>query len=127
MSEENNCLHNECQDKAIYRQAFDCAMDYLDGQRKRPVFPTSKSLLALNKLDEPHCRWDRPQPPDVLRLLHEIGSPATVAQGGGRYFGFVNGGVIPAALAARLLTDVWDQKRGAASHVAHRRQTGSGL
>ena len=108
MNEQNNCLHNECQDKAIYRQAFDCAMDYLDSQRKRPVFPTSKSLLALNKLDEP-----LPQGPsaaaDVLRLLHEIGSPATVAQGGGRYFGFVNGGVFPAALAARLLADVWDQ------------------
>ncbi len=108
MNEQNNCLHNECQDKAIYRQAFDCAMDYLDSQRERPVFPTSKSLLALNKLDEP-----LPQGPsaaaDVLRLLHEIGSPATVAQGGGRYFGFVNGGVFPAALAARLLADVWDQ------------------
>ena len=108
MSEENNCLHNECQDKAIYRQAFDCAMDYLDSRRERPVFPTSDSLLALNKLDEP-----LPQGPsaatDVLRLLHAIGSPATVAQGGGRYFGFVNGGVFPAALAARLLADVWDQ------------------
>ncbi len=32
-----------------------------------------------------------------------------MAQTGGRYFGFVNGGVIPVALAARWLSDFWDQ------------------
>lgn len=45
----------------------------------------------------------------MLQQLHEIGSPATVAQTGGRYFGFVNGGVVPASLAARWLSDFWDQ------------------
>jgi glutamate/tyrosine decarboxylase-like PLP-dependent enzyme len=46
---------------------------------------------------------------EILKLLDDYGSPATVAQAGGRYFGFVCGSSIPAALAARWLSDIWDQ------------------
>lgn len=42
-------------------------------------------------------------------MLDEIGSPATVATTGGRYFGFVTGGSLPSAMAASLLAGVWDQ------------------
>ena len=53
---------------------------------------------------------DQPVDPyHVLEKLHQFGSPATVAQTGGRYFGFVNGGIVPTALAAKWLADVWDQ------------------
>jgi glutamate/tyrosine decarboxylase-like PLP-dependent enzyme len=45
----------------------------------------------------------------VLELLHTHGSPATVANSGGRYFGFVNGGMVPAALGAAMLVSAWDQ------------------
>src|SRR5262249_52119972 len=41
--------------------------------------------------------------------LHKIGGPATVAQTTGRYFGFVNGGMLPVSLAAKWLGDSWDQ------------------
>src|SRR5262249_23949770 len=37
------------------------------------------------------------------------GSPATVATTGGRYFGFVIGGSVPAAMAANWLAAAWDQ------------------
>ncbi|MBV9170371.1 MAG: aspartate aminotransferase family protein, partial [Chloroflexi bacterium] len=57
---------------------------------------------------------------DVLRLLDEVGSPATVASAGGRYFGFVIGSSLPATVAASWLATAWDQNAGlvAASPVA---------
>lgn len=45
----------------------------------------------------------------VLALLDDIGSPATVATTGGRYYGFVIDGTLPAALAANWLAGAWDQ------------------
>lgn len=100
--------------KTLYQQAMDYAFDYLDTLRERPVYPTETALAALDALDEPMPE-QATEAAEILKLLHDVGSPATTAQGGGRYFGFVNGGVMPAALAARLLADVWDQN--AALHV----------
>lgn len=108
MSKLSDRLQEEANDEAIIRQTFDHALAFLDSQRDRSPFPAAADLDALAALDE--ALPERPgDTSDVLRRLHEIGSPAAVAQGGGRYFGFVNGGVIPAALAARMLADVWDQ------------------
>jgi len=51
-----------------------------------------------------------PTAPDaVIDLLDRIGSPATMATAGGRFFGFVHGGCLPAALAANWLAGAWDQ------------------
>ncbi len=94
---------------------------YLEGLADRPVFPSPAVLAALEAFDEPlpeaGCGAAA-----TLELLDRVGSPATVASAGGRYFGFVIGGTLPAALAAHLLATAWDQNAGLAiaSPVADR-------
>lgn len=75
------------------------ASDYLENLPQRQVAPSLEALAGLQSLDHPLP--DEPTDPvAVLALLDEIGSPAMVASVGGRYFGFVSGGSLPAALAA---------------------------
>jgi glutamate/tyrosine decarboxylase-like PLP-dependent enzyme len=97
--------------KDLFEQARSYAYDYLDELYDREVFPTEEAVKRLDVFDEP-----LPEKPcnseETLRLLHEYGSPATVAQAGGRYFGFVCGSAVPTALAAKWLSDIWDQNPG---------------
>ena len=101
-------MRHEMQDQTIFSQAQAYAFDYAARAFERHVFPTDAAIDDLDRFVEkmPKAVGD---PADIIRRLHRFGSPATVSQIGGRYFGFVNGGVIPVALAARWLSDFWDQ------------------
>ena len=84
------------------------AMHYLDRLPTRRVAASPRALAALRALNEPLS--DGPQPPEaVLQRLDEIGSPATTATAGGRFFGFVTGGALPVTVAAHWLATAWDQ------------------
>jgi glutamate/tyrosine decarboxylase-like PLP-dependent enzyme len=93
---------------ALLKRAARAALDYLEGEDTRSVAPSPKAVAALSALRAPLP----PGPTSaeaVLHLLDTYGSPATVAKTGGRFFGFVNGGCLPSALAAAWLVSTWDQ------------------
>lgn len=106
----NTCdrLRRDALDFGLFDQAHGCAVDYMQGVQDQAVWPGQAALDGLSRFDEP-LPGEGCDPYGILSLLHEAGSPAAVAQTGGRYFGFVNGGAVPAALAAKWLSNVWDQ------------------
>ena len=97
--------------RSLLADAATRAAAYLEGLPARSVAPTARAIAALSHFDRPLPE----QPIDavtVLRDLDEIGSPGTGASAGGRYFGFVIGATLPAALAANMLASAWDQNAG---------------
>lgn len=94
--------------------AFRRSSAYWRSIAERRVSPAPEAVTALDRLREP-----LPETPasdlEILAALDEIGSPATVATTGGRYFGYVIGGVLPASLAANWLAATWDQSSAMAS------------
>ena len=84
------------------------AQNYLSANAGAPVYPTPEAIAALQQFDTP-LQQDAVDATEVLTMLDELGSPASVRSTGGRYFGFVIGGTLPAALSAKLMATVWDQ------------------
>src|SRR5437773_1652044 len=97
--------------RALLDQTAEIAAAFYETLDERPVYPRAS-------VEELHAGLGRslPETPTDARIviaeLAAAADPGLVAEPGGRYFGFVIGGSVPAALAADWLTTAWDQNAG---------------
>jgi glutamate/tyrosine decarboxylase-like PLP-dependent enzyme len=101
----------EVKDEAMLLDATERSLRYLRDLAKRRVAPKAAEVRRLDALDGP-VPESGTDPREVLKLLDEVGSPATVASAGGRFFGFVVGSALPVALGANWLAGAWNQNAG---------------
>jgi len=98
----------------LLEEASRRAIAYLDSLKNRPVRPDPDAVARLSELDVPVP--EKPTAPsEVLALLDQFISPATMAMAGPRFFGFVIGGSLPVTVAANWLATAWDQNTGYAA------------
>jgi glutamate/tyrosine decarboxylase-like PLP-dependent enzyme len=95
----------------LLRRTAEIAADYVESLDERPVFPDATPEQLREALGGP-LPEEPLDPAQVVVELAERAEPGVVATGSGRYFGFVIGGSLPAALAADWLTSAWDQNAG---------------
>jgi aromatic-L-amino-acid decarboxylase len=98
----------------MLRRAVEAAEGYLRGVATRPVAPRAsyrqvRQALDLQLPDGPV------EPVGVIDALVAAADPGLTAIASPRFFGYVIGGALPAALAADVLAVVWDQNAGLAS------------
>ncbi|HKV59876.1 MAG TPA: aminotransferase class V-fold PLP-dependent enzyme [Ktedonobacteraceae bacterium] len=93
--------------RELLTAATERAIRYLETLDGRGVAPHPAAVARLAELDFPLP--DHPSPAnETVALLDSYGA-ATMAMAGPRFFGFVIGGTLPAALAANWLAGAWDQ------------------
>src|SRR5580765_1881302 len=97
--------------RTLLHQTADLAADFLEGLPSPPVRASaSHEELVASMGGELPMRGEAPG--EIVDHLAAIADPGLIASAGPRYFGFVVGGYLPAALAADWLTSAWDQNAG---------------
>jgi len=98
-------------ERELLRRTAEIAADFVESLDERSIRPraTVDALRAALGGPLPEAPSD---PLDVIEALAAAAEPGVVGIPSGRYFGFVIGGSLPAALAADWLTSVWDQNAG---------------
>jgi glutamate/tyrosine decarboxylase-like PLP-dependent enzyme len=96
---------------ALLARTAELAASFLDTVGERPVHATATRAELLAALGGP-LPAEGESPIAVVERLARDAEPGVVGIAGPRYFGFVIGGSLPAALAADWLTSTWDQNAG---------------
>lgn len=94
--------------RELLEDAAQRAISYLEGIRTRTVAPSPEAVAGLAALDGPLPEGPG-NPARTLEVMDEVCSPATMAEPGPRFYGFVTGGSLPATVAATWLAAAWDQ------------------
>ena len=96
---------------ALLRRTSDLATAYLSGLPERHVAPQASldDLRDTLSFDLP-ARGEPGR--QVIESMVRDGDPGVMASAGPRFFGFVIGGSLPAALAADWMASAWDQNVG---------------
>ena len=94
--------------EAALRRAVELGVDYLDGLADRHVGAREIASAIRDRLGRPLPEAGM-DPTAVVEELAAGVDPGIVASAGPRYFGFVVGGTLPAALAADVLAAAWSQ------------------
>jgi len=92
----------------LLQDAYQRALAYQQSLDTRAVFPSPEALAGMSAFDEA-MPLTAQSPQETLALLDTYGSPATVANTGKRYFGFVTGGMLPITHALFRSATTWDQ------------------
>ena len=95
-------------DDKLFEYTLNAAKEFENGFDENPVVPFDDAVKAIEVFDEPMPQ-NETNALDVMKMLHEIGTPATTLSRSGRFFGFVVGGSLPVAQASNWLTTAWDQ------------------
>jgi glutamate/tyrosine decarboxylase-like PLP-dependent enzyme len=92
----------------LLNQVAGLAADHLESVGDRPAGATASFEELRAALASPLAA-DGVAPAQVIEELAAAVSPGLVGSAGPRYFGFVTGGSLPAALGADWLASTWDQ------------------
>ena len=95
-------------DEKLMRDAAERGIRYRKSLQGRKVAPAPEAVAAVARFREMLPEQGHGDA-ETLAMLDEIGSPASVAMAGPRFFGFVIGGSLPVSVAANWLATAWDQ------------------
>lgn len=111
MSKIQEKLFKEIKDDSLFEKSLSYSKEYIAKIFDRDVYPSDQAIKDLDVFDSA-LPVDGLDGHHLIEHLNTFGSPATNAQLGGRYFGFVNGSAVPAGIAAKQLATTWDQNSG---------------
>jgi glutamate/tyrosine decarboxylase-like PLP-dependent enzyme len=97
--------------KDVLDRATARSMEWIESLPTRPVAPTA-NVDAMKKVFSRPLQDEALDPVDVVEELATLAEPGLMAMPSGRFFGWVIGGTLPAALGADVLVSAWDQNAG---------------
>jgi len=98
-------------ERELLLRTAEMAADFLETLDERPIWPPASVDELRAVLGGPLPEVPS-EPREVVEVLADAAERGVVGIPSGRYFGFVIGGALPAALAADWLTSTWDQNAG---------------